>query len=451
MTSNPPDDHLVLTQNIAEWRRYLLRQSAIQEEDADELESHLRDEIDVLIGAGLAADEAFLVATKRLGQIAAISHEFAEVHAGRLWRNLVFSPATSSASLLTVLLLALVAAIAIKAPLLFGVSMASHEWFFAYNISLFCLPMLAAYWVIERQLGQRGWLFVGSCTLFAAIYMNAMPWQLGGDTAVLAMLHLPLLLWFMVGVTYSGNWWRSDAKQMDFIRFSGEYFIYFVLVALGGAVLTAFTIGIFSFIDIDVEWFASQWIIPCGAMGAVVIVGYLVGAKQGAIETMAPVLARIFTPLFTLLLSVFLMVMLVTGKGFNLERDVLLGLNMMLILVLGLVLYSVSSKAPAQSPSLFDYLQLLLVVTALCVDLLALLAIGGRILELGLTPNRIAVLGANLLLLTSLAGYAWYYFLFIRARAGFVQLEQWQIKLIPFYVAWAAVVVFLLPLAFRFA
>lgn len=72
MTSNPPDDHLVLTQNIAEWRRYLLRQSAIQEEDADELESHLRDEIDALIGAGLAADEAFLVATKRLGQIAAI-------------------------------------------------------------------------------------------------------------------------------------------------------------------------------------------------------------------------------------------------------------------------------------------------------------------------------------------------------------------------------------------
>lgn len=145
------------------------------------------------------------------------------------------------------------------------------------------------------------------------------------------------------------------------------------------------------------------------------------------------------------------MVMLVTGKGFNLERDVLLGLNMMLILVLGLVLYSVSSKAPAQGPSLFDYLQLLLVATALCVDLLALLAIGGRILELGLTPNRIAVLGANLLLLTSLAGYAWYYFLFIRARVGFVQLEQWQIKLIPFYVAWAAVVVFLLPLAFRFA
>lgn len=281
--------------------------------------------------------------------------------------------------------------------------------------------------------------------------MNAMPWQLGGDTAVLAMLHLPLLLWFMVGLTYSGNWWRSDAKRLDFIRFSGEYVIYFVLVALGGAVLTAFTIGIFSFIDIDVEWFASQWIIPCGAMGAVVIVGYLVGAKQGAIETMAPVLARIFTPLFTLLLSVFLMVMLVTGKGFNLERDVLLGLNMMLILVLGLVLYSVSSKAPAQGPILFDYLQLLLVATALCVDLLALLAIGGRILELGLTPNRIAVLGANLLLLTSLAGYAWYYFLFIRARVGFVQLEQWQIKLIPFYVAWAAVVVFLLPLAFRFA
>ncbi|MFN2447194.1 MAG: hypothetical protein ABR606_16630, partial [Vicinamibacterales bacterium] len=91
--------------------------------------------------------------------------------------------------------------------------------------------------------------------------------------------------------------------------FSGELFIYYVLIALGGGVLTAFTMMMFNAIDIDAEWLAEGWLIPCGAMGAVIAGSWLVEAKQSVIENMAPVLTRLFTPLFTVVLLAFLATM----------------------------------------------------------------------------------------------------------------------------------------------
>ena len=86
---------------------------------------------------------------------------------------------------------------------------------------------------------------------------------------------------------------------MNFVRFSGELAIYYVLIALGGFVLTLFTFMIFRAIDMNPDWFVAGWLLPCGAAGAVIVGSWLVEAKQSVIENMAPVLTRLFTPLFT--------------------------------------------------------------------------------------------------------------------------------------------------------
>src|SRR6058998_4443196 len=161
---------------------------------------------------------------------------------------------------------------------------------------------------------------------------------------------------------------------MDFIRFSGELFIYYVLIALGGGVFTGFTLMIFKAIGINAEPFVQLWLIPCGAAGAVLVGSWLVEAKQSVIENMAPVLTRLFTPLFTVLLLVFLATMAWTGNPINVERKVLIGFDLLLVLVVGLVLYAASARDPHASPDFFDGLQLLLVVSALVVDGVALAA-----------------------------------------------------------------------------
>jgi hypothetical protein len=168
------------------------------------------------------------------------------------------------------------------------------------------------------------------------------------------------------------------------------------------------------------------------------------------IENMAPVLTRLFTPLFTVLLLVFLATMAWTGSPINVEREVLIGFDLLLVLVVGLVLYAASARDPQAPPDIFDRLQLLLVTSALVVDAVALAAIATRISEFGFTPNRVAALGENLILLVNLAWSAWLYTRFLRHRASFAALERWQVAYLPVYSAWAAVVVVVFPLVFGF-
>ena len=266
---------------------------------------------------------------------------------------------------------------------------------------------------------------------------------------MLTVLHLPIALWLMaVGVAYVGGRWFSSGRRMDFVRFSGELAIYYVLIALGGGVVTAFTAMLFSAIDMNPAWFIGGWLIPCGAAGAVIIGSWLVEAKQSVIENMAPVLTRLFTPLFTILLLAFLATMAWTGNPINVKREVLIGFDLLLAVVVGLVLYAASARDPQAPPDFFDGLQLLLVVSALVVDVVALAAIAARISEFGFTPNRVAALGENLILLVNLAWTAWLYASFLRHRGSFAALERWQIAYLPVCAVWAALVVVMFPPVF---
>src|SRR5262249_48670230 len=140
---------------------------------------------------------------------------------------------------------------------------------------------------------------------------------------------LPIALWLAVGIAYAGGRWSQIAGRMDFIRFSGQLFIYFVLIALGGGVFTAFMAMIFRAIGINVASFITSWLLPCGAAGALVVASWLVEAKQSVIENMAPVLTRLFTPLFAAMLVMFLGTLVWTGRGVDITRDVLIGFNLL--------------------------------------------------------------------------------------------------------------------------
>jgi hypothetical protein len=182
----------------------------------------------------------------------------------------------------------------------------------------------------------------------------------------------------------------------------------------------------------------------------VVVASWLVEAKQSVIENMAPVLTRLFTPLFAAVLITFLGALLWTGGGLDIERDTLIQFNLLLVVVLGLLLYSVSARDPASPPGVFDVLQVVLVVGALLADAVALWAIGARISEFGFSANRVAALGMNLILLVNLAWSAVLYVRFLRGRGPFSGLERWQTDYLYVYAVWAAVVVIAFPPAFEY-
>lgn len=457
-----------LEAQIAQWRSYLRRRQALHRPDVEELEGHLRDQLTALTEAGLNSDEAFLVAVKRMGNLDALSREFARAHSERLWKQLVVAPddapaSTSRTEILVVLSLAIAAAAAVKLPALFALPLSPTEEvpaFYFRNATLLVFPLLTIYFIWKRGLHALSAFWLALPFVAAAVFANIYPFNnaarldnfpQGSDTHILTVLHLPIALWLTgVGVAYVGLRWFADGGRMNFVRFSGELFIYYVLIALGGGVVTAFTFMMFSAIDKNPDWFVGGWLIPCGAAGAVIVGSWLVEAKQSVIENMAPVLTRLFTPLFTALLLAFLTTMVWTGSPVNVKREVLIGFDLLLAVVVGLVLYAASARDPQAPPDLFDRLQLLLVISALIVDAVALAAIALRISEFGFTPNRVAALGENLILLVNLLWTAWLYARFVRRRGSFADLERWQINYLPVYAAWAAFVVVVFPPLFGY-
>ena len=177
-----PRHAVSLEEQIDQWRSYLRRRQAIHSVDVAELEDHLREQVAGLLDAGLATDEAFLVAVKRMGNLDALSREFAREHSDRLWKQLVVVPSDSGDQRASARRdgsvafgLAVAAAVALKVPELFGMQLDANESFYTRNMSLFVLPMLTGYFVWKRRLnsGMLRWLAVAFVA--AVVLANVYP------------------------------------------------------------------------------------------------------------------------------------------------------------------------------------------------------------------------------------------------------------------------------------
>ncbi len=442
-----------LEAQIAEWRAFVGR--AVDGRDVEELETHLRDQIADLTAAGLAADEAFLIAVKRMGDLDELSREFAREHSGRLWKQLVLADPGEEQRTHNRWTAALAFAVAAAAALHVGRLIAgfpeSESVWFLRNASLFVLPILAGYFAHRRRLPVRQVLLTSVPFVIAAVVINLYPYAEASSTGLLVAAHLPLLGWFVIAYPYMSGVLRSHERRMDFVRFTGEWFIYYVLIALGGGVLLALTILILEPTGATTAERVIEWVLPAGVASAVIVAAWLVESKQQVVENMAPVLTMLFTPLFAVMLSATAVVYAATGLGGAFDRELLGVFDALLVVVLGLVLYGISARDPSAAPGWMDRIRLVTVVSALALDVMVLGTMIGRIGELGFTPNRTVALGLNLLLLVSLAGTGWLSFRFLTGRGTFHSLERWQTTYLPVFAIWAAAVVVVLPPLFGFS
>src|SRR5262245_27000626 len=213
------DQSRSLEEQIDQWRSYLRRRQAIHSVDVAELEDHLREQVAVLADAGLAADEAFLVAVKRMGDLDTLSREFAREHSDRLWKQLVVSPsdngqprAVARTDAVVAFCLAVAAAVAVKLPALFGLDLDADAEFYARNASLFVLPLLTGYFAWKRRLDRAVLPWLAAAFVVAAVFANVYPFEPDGSTEGLTALNLPIALWLVVGVAYAGG--RSEERRV---------------------------------------------------------------------------------------------------------------------------------------------------------------------------------------------------------------------------------------------
>lgn len=467
---------------ISEWKSAVLKHRAVSSEDVEELEGHLRDQIAELTSggpgssgqgsSGLTEEEAFLIAVRRIGATDKVTAEFARVHSNRLWKQLTAIQAepASTPKLVWMVVFALAAAIAMQIGRLFwtadtgsggmwssGIG-SSGTWFLrSYGLFLF-LP-LVAWFVFLKKPGRKLTIILAAVSvgLIAAAWLFPFTSQspaLDGTfsaSEIVFALHLPILLWLVAGIAFLARQWRSQERRMDFYRFSGEWLIYYTLIAIGGYILMMLTAAILMPFSWQVTYEVYFWLIPSGMAGAVIVAAWLVEAKQSIIENLAPVLAAIFTPLFALLISASAVLYLATRVWVNFNRELLLSFDALLLVVVALVVYGISARESTRPVGANDWIRFVAVLSAIVLDGLVLASMIGRIGEYGLTPNRVAALGLNLILLLNLLGTVWFSLRHLTGRATIGGLERWQTGYLPVYFAWLAFVVLLLPALFGFA
>lgn len=324
----------------------------------------------------------------------------------------------------------------------------NEEIFYPKNLSFFVLPALACYFLIrnavdKKMMGGLALIFVG-----AAFFINALPDINGSDTILLSAIHLPFFLWALVGIAFAGKKYRDIDQRMNYLKFNGEMVIYTALFLMGGVALTGITIALFSVIGISIDQWYGQNVVVYGAVSAPIVATYLTMKRLPTGQRLAPTIAKVFSPLVLITLSVFLIANAIQGKSPFTDRDFLIVFNLMLMGVLAITVFTISERPTSTTRIASDYIAFALVIVALIVDLIALSAIVFRLSSFGLTPNRLAVLGANLLVFGNLAGIVYYYAGFLQSKVDMKEVENWITRYLPLYAAWTVFIVFIMPFLF---
>jgi hypothetical protein len=322
---------------------------------------------------------------------------------------------------------------------------------FARNLGLLVFPVLGGYFAWQRRLSRRAVLIGSLGIAVIAVLLNVYPFAASGQTNMLAAIHLPVVLWFIVGAAYLSGQARTSRRRMEFVRFTGEWAIYWVLLALGGGVLIVLTILVLAPIAPGVREDVVWWVLPSGGAAGVIVAAWLVEAKKGVIENLAPVLVAIFTPLFAAMLIVAAVAYVAVGIGRDFDRNLLIVFDLLLLVVFGLVLYALSARDATKPAGWLDAIRLVAVAAALLLDLLVVGSMLARIAEFGFTANRVAALGLNLILVVNLAGTAWLLARMLARRGSGGALEGWQMAYLPVFGIWAGIVALVMPPLFAFS
>lgn len=130
------------------------------------------------------------------------------------------------------------------------------------------------------------------------------------------------------------------------------------------------------------------------------------------------------------------------------DRDFLLSFSGVLLTVLAVTIFSITESGKDEKKNISDYINFALIILALIIDSVALSAIVFRLSSYGITPNRIAVLGVNLLVWANLIWIMISYMRFLQKKSGPSTIQDAVTKYLPIYGLWAAFVAFAFPLIF---
>ena len=353
----------------------------------------------------------------------------------------------SSKELIFIIVASFIAGLIAKIPDFAGLE---QDYFYQRNIAFIVFPALAAYFAWKHAIKLKTILIVAIVFVISALYINLLPNETKSDTLMLACIHLPLFLWAALGFTFIGNNPNDNQQRLDFLRYNADLVVMTTIILIAGGLLTAVTFGLFELIDVKIENFYTHYVLIWGLASAPIVGTYLVQTNPQLVNRVSPVIAKVFTPLVLVTLVIYLFALVFTGKNPYSDREFLLIFNLLLIGVMAIVLFSIAETSKNGGSKIGTILLFSLSIVTIIVNGIALSAILFRISEWGITPNRLAVLGSNVLILTNLLIVAYRLFKTVKDNNEIEKVENSIASFLPIYCIWTIIVAFIIPVLFGF-
>jgi hypothetical protein len=349
--------------------------------------------------------------------------------------------------LLYVLIAALIAGLIARLPVFFNIS---EDFFYPRNIGFIIFPLLTAWFAWKNKLSAGKIAFIAGAILAGIIFINLLPNDKKSDTLVLSCIHLLLFLWSVLGFAFVGGHINKEEKRLGFLKYNGDLIVMTTLILIAGGIMTGITIGLFSLIGINIEKFYFQNVVVFGLPAAPIVGTYLTQTNPQLVGRVSPVIAKIFSPLVLVMLVVYLIAMVYSKKNPYNDREFLMIFNALLVGVMAIIFFSVAEASKSAKNQAQIWILLLLSTITVVVNGVALSAILFRISGLGITPNRIAVLGVNVLILINLLLVTVRLFKVITKKTDISGVGKAIALYLPVYFVWAIIVTFIFPLIFGF-
>jgi len=266
---------------------------------------------------------------------------------------------------------------------------------------------------------------------------------------ILSCIHLPLLLWSVLGFSFVGE--RNNMeKRLNYLSYNGDLIVMTTLIVIAGGILSGATIGLFSLIGFNIEKFYFENVVIFGLPAAPILGTYLTQTNPQLVGKVSPVIAKIFSPLVLVMLVIYLIAIVYSGKDPYNDREFLMIFNGLLIGVMAIIFFSIAESARKGKNPAEIWVLLLLSVITIVVNGIALSAILFRISEWGITPNRVAVLGGNVLILIHLLLVTVQLFRALSPKGNIAGVGRAISVYLPVYIVWTMIVTFLFPFLFGF-
>lgn len=352
---------------------------------------------------------------------------------------------STARELLVMTIISLIAGVIAKLPFILKID---QEFFYQRNIGFIIFPVLSAYFAWKHKLSIGKIIIIGGIILAGLFFINTLPVYDKSDTIILSCIHLLMVLWAVLGFSFCGEI-HNYKRRLDYLKYNGDLVVVTTLIIIAGALLTGITIGLFSLIGFDIRQFYFENVVVFGLPTAPILGTYLIQANPHLVGKISPVIAKLFSPLVLIMLVVYLVAIGYSGKSPYNDREFLMMFNALLVGVMAIIFFSVA-ETKALKARLEVWVLFFLSLITIIVNSIALSAILFRISEWGITPNRTAVMGGNILILLNL--------LLVMVQLTKVLLKKTEISKVgkviadylPVYILWAVIVTFLFPFLFGF-